>query len=273
MLHARLFGSIGIRTVSLARLKKRSHIKMNPRSKKTCINLLLAALVVACSIQVEAFSLTSSADFHSNNPKESSTSLSSSAATSIPLGGVSGTGVGSLYNPVTTSTPPAPVQVQPSTAPAKSPKATSRAHAITILESTEELAEFMNGVGGDELTVVKYHAHYCKICQRAGIQLKKVASEFPNVRFGKVESMVFPDSANTLRGLGVTKFPFLQIYRRGQCVASFSTGPSHMFAKRVRDTLTDCEQRTPAEWDAFVSEFSNEISSNQEARSILSQQS
>lgn len=142
---------------------------------------------------------------------------------------------------------------------------------VALIDSTNDLLNFM--VGGredDQLTVVKYYAHYCKICQRAGIQLKKVASEYPDVRFGKVESMVFPDSAQTLRSLGVSKFPFVQIYRRGQCVASFSTGPSHLFVKKIRDTIDICRNRTPEEWDAFTTEFSNEIESNRQARENLS---
>jgi thioredoxin-like negative regulator of GroEL len=125
------------------------------------------------------------------------------------------------------------------------------------------------GANNQEFVVIKYYAHYCKICQRAGMQFKKIATEYPNVSFGKVESMVFPDSANTLRSLGVSKFPFVQIYRNGQCVASFSTGPSHLFVKKVRDTIDTCLKRSPDEWDAFLSEFANEIESNRQAREEL----
>lgn len=143
-------------------------------------------------------------------------------------------------------------------------------NSVEAITTTTDLTAFMLGSQNeDELMVVKYYAHYCKICQRAGIQLKKIASEYPDVRFAKVESMVFPDSAQSLRSLGVTKFPFVQIYRKGQCVASFSTGPSHLFVKKVRDTIDICLNRSPEEWESFVSEFSNEIEANQQARESL----
>lgn len=163
---------------------------------------------------------------------------------------------------------------QPTPAAAKTSTFSRASNPVEPISSINGLTNFMfGGQDGNDLTVVKYYAHYCKICQRAGIQFQKIATEHPNVRFGRVESMVIPDSANTLRSLGVTKFPFVQIYRRGQCVASFSTGPSHLFAKKVRDTIAICLNRTPEEWDAFTTEFSSEIESNREARESLASRS
>lgn len=162
----------------------------------------------------------------------------------------------------------------------------------------------------DKLVVIKYYASYCKICQRAGIQFKKIATEYPNnkVQFAKIEASVLggsssggnggnknriiqqhhtvsssttaptdgsttattaASSADTLRSLGVTKFPFVQIYRKGLCVASFSTGPSHLFVKKVRDTIDLCLERTPDVWDSYANEFCDEIQSNQRARHAL----
>lgn len=141
------------------------------------------------------------------------------------------------------------------------------ANVVELISTTSDLANFIRGNPEEnDLVVVKYYAHYCKICQRAGMQYKKIATEYPNLSFGKVESMVFPDSANTLRSLGVSKFPFVQIFRNGQCVASFSTGPSHLFVKRVRDTIDTCLRRTPDEWNSFLSDFATEIESNRRAR-------
>ena len=117
-----------------------------------------------------------------------------------------------------------------------------------------------------KLTLIKYFANYCKICQRTGIKLEKIAKEYPDVEFMKVESQVFPDKLKTLTSLGVTKFPFVQIYRQGKCVASFSTGPSHMFVRRVRETLDTCEERSGQEWNTFECDFSSEINDNNIAR-------
>jgi thiol-disulfide isomerase/thioredoxin len=147
---------------------------------------------------------------------------------------------------------------------------------VTIATTIQELLNVMdgncdgdNGVD-DALTLVLFHAHYCKICQRAGIQLNKAAKEYPSVNFAKVESQVFPEpAADNLRTLGVSKFPFIQIYRKGQCVASFSTGPTHMFMKKVRDTLDLCLERDEDCWNGFVTEFAEPIESNQSARRNL----
>lgn len=147
---------------------------------------------------------------------------------------------------------------------------------VTIATTIQELLNVMDGnCDGDNdvddaLTLVLFHAHYCKICQRAGIQLNKAAKEYPSVNFAKVESQVFPEpAADNLRTLGVSKFPFIQIYRKGQCVASFSTGPTHMFMKKVRDTLDLCLERDDDCWNGFVTEFAEPIESNQAARRNL----
>lgn len=145
-------------------------------------------------------------------------------------------------------------------------------HVVEQIESTSDLCDFMSGAKGEDLTVIKYYANYCKICQRTGIQFKKISGEYPNVRFGKVESHVFPNTVATLKSLGVTKFPFIQIYNKGQCVASFSTGPSLIFVKKIRDTIDGCLDRTPEEWAAFTSDIAADIEENQLARQALTPQ-
>mmetsp|Transcript_17310 Transcript_17310/g.37937 ORF Transcript_17310/g.37937 Transcript_17310/m.37937 type:complete len:288 (-) Transcript_17310:199-1062(-) len=171
--------------------------------------------------------------------------------------------------------PPRPIPKIPS-------KEKKKLNAVRIAESASDLLDIMNGknsddndddVNNDALTLILFHAHYCKICQRAGIQLKKAAKEYPAVRFGKIESQVIPEPvSDNLRTLGVSKFPFVQIYRRGQCVASFSTGPTHMFMSKVRATLDLCLERDENCWDSFVTEFAEEIESNQLARRNLGPQ-
>lgn len=157
-------------------------------------------------------------------------------------------------------------------------KKARKSGGVRIAASTEELLDIMNGktiddtenddeVNDDALTLILFHAHYCKICQRAGMQLNKACKEYPAVGFAKVESQVFPEPvSDSLRTLGVSKFPFVQIYRRGQCVASFSTGPTHMFMRKIRDTLDLCLERDEDCWDSFVTDFAAEIESNQLAR-------
>ena len=121
----------------------------------------------------------------------------------------------------------------------------------------------------DELLVVKYYATYCKVCQRASINYKKIATDRRDqpVRFAKLECSRL--HADILRELGLSKFPFIQVFRHGACVASFSTGPSHMFNGKVRDTVDMCLARSDDEWHAFEKQFSAEIQANRDAREKL----
>ena len=146
-------------------------------------------------------------------------------------------------------------------------------NTITKLTSMEELLDVMDGKKttattttskDNQFTVIKYYADYCRLCQRASIQLKKLSNEYPNVDFVKIEQATLPKpSADTLRALGVTKFPFIQIYSaEGKLVASFSTGPSHMFMKKVRDTIQLCLDRSTEEWNDFLTEFDIPIQDN-----------
>ena len=114
---------------------------------------------------------------------------------------------------------------------------------VATAESMDDLLALMDGSDDDgkpatALTLLLFHAHYCKICQRATMQLPRVAKEYPSVKFAKVEARVFPEpSADNLRSLGVSKFPFVQIFKGGDCVASFSTGaglPDKRFSKGNR---------------------------------------
>ena len=163
-------------------------------------------------------------------------------------------------------------QDPPQTTTSKStPKRTAKS-PVTTVESAEELASLMdctnNDNNSDQLTLILFHAHYCKICQRATMQLTKAAREYPNVNFAKVESKVIPEpQADNLRTLGITKFPFVQIFRHGDCVASFSTGPTHMFLRSVRGTLDLCLQRDDQAWSDFAIEFEQYIQENRDARS------
>lgn len=165
----------------------------------------------------------------------------------------------------------------------KTTAVTARKGPVAIAESMEEILDLMDGsdtcgvveengndAPGATMTLILFHAHYCKICQRATMQLSKAAREYPSVGFARIEARVFPEPvADNLRTLGVSKFPFVQIYRGGNCVASFSTGPTHMFMRKVRNTLNLCLERDEDCWEAFSNDFATEIDANQDARRKL----
>jgi hypothetical protein len=131
--------------------------------------------------------------------------------------------------------------------------------------------------------VVKYYASYCKICQRASINYKKIAIEQQQTQarqnddehkhqidFYQLDAGRLP--GDTLKTLSVTKFPFCQIFFRGDCVASFglSTGAAaHLFGQRVRDTLDMCLARSEDEWEAFRIDFAPQIKDNLSKRDAV----
>ena len=186
------------------------------------------------------------------------------------------------------------------TADAPPPPPSPSSPLIHNFESRREFLDALdnNRQTSDELLIVKYHAHYCRICQRCSITYRKVAHEYTmkqqqqqqqhqqqkqqqqshqntstqnRIHFTRLEASAW--TADELKSLGLTKFPFVQIYRQGDCVASFSTGPSHLFTRRVRDTLDACLQRSDVEWEAWTKQlFATEIAQNHQARQILRQQ-
>jgi hypothetical protein len=138
----------------------------------------------------------------------------------------------------------------------------------------------------NSIMVVKYYASYCKICQRTGINYKKIAMEQQqtqarqhndehkhSIEFHELDAGRLP--SDTLKQLGVTKFPFCQIFFRGDCVASFglSTGAAaHLFGQRVRDTLDACLARTEEEWETFRIDFAGPRKDNRSARDAVQEQ-
>jgi len=96
-------------------------------------------------------------------------------------------------------------------------------------------------------------------------KLKGMDTAVP-VRFISVEMGANP---KIVKELGVNKFPFLQIYRNRECVASFGTGPAHNFQRAVGGTLDQKLAMELSEWEAFRAEFKNEISGGLEKLELL----
>eukprot|EP00978_Attheya_sp_CCMP212_P004350 scaffold9496_cov40-Attheya_sp.AAC.2 len=107
------------------------------------------------------------------------------------------------------------------------------------ITSVEEIKDFLEFLGEDDrLCVVKFHASWCKSCQKFGIRYKKLALQEGDkidrhgallqkgrVRFAQVE---FTANADLCRTLGVHKLPYIHIYSgsKGR-VADFACGPKN----------------------------------------------
>lgn len=86
------------------------------------------------------------------------------------------------------------------------------------------------------------------------------------IRFISVETTANP---KIIEQLGVKKFPFLQIYRNRECVASFGTGPAHNFQSIVGDTIEQKLNMSVEQWEQFRTEFQSEISNGIENLDLL----
>ena len=86
------------------------------------------------------------------------------------------------------------------------------------------------------------------------------------IRFVSVEMTM---NKKIIEQLGVKKFPFLQIYRNGECVTSFGTGAAHNFQRIVKGTVDQKLNMPLEEWEAFRAEFKNEIAGGLENLELL----
>jgi len=167
-----------------------------------------------------------------------------------------------------TNSPPSP----PSTTTIAKKVIKRKFDGYTELTTKSEFLSFIDDKYDDdneaenEFQVIKYHASYCKVCQRIRPIYQRTAlacsSDNNNMQFGSVEvSVINGDSTNSsvLKSLGITKLPFIQIYRnKKHCVASFSTGgQSYNFKKIIQSTIDSCQQRD--DWDDFLTTYQDDI--------------
>lgn len=136
---------------------------------------------------------------------------------------------------------------------------------VFTAHSVLDFLNFIENAEENELVVVKYHAKWCKICARANVKYKQTAIKYTSpdtqhpvpVKFVSVESS---ENMEVIKQFGIKRFPFIQIYRNMECVASFGTGPAYNFKKVVESTVDEKLNTPVSEWDAFRNEFKNEIS-------------
>lgn len=136
----------------------------------------------------------------------------------------------------------------------------------------------------NDLTVVLFFAHYCKTCHRTIVPFKQLANNYlslssshpsqSSVRFVRFETSVL--SPKQFLSLGIDRVPFLQIYRNGICVSSFSatqktsrTSRKIVLRPRVLEHIDACQRRSLTDWLAFRDQHDAEIEANKAARARI----
>jgi len=145
---------------------------------------------------------------------------------------------------------------------------------ITVVHTIDDFLNSIENTQKDELVVVKFHAKFCKVCARVMLKYKKLALTLTedgantpvSISFVSIESTA---NMGIIKTLGVRKFPFLQIYRNSECIASFSTGPAHNFHRAVRGTIDEKLSLPENEWEEFRTEFKSPIQSGLEKLEML----
>jgi len=143
---------------------------------------------------------------------------------------------------------------------------------VIAIQNTQQFLHLLETAPKDGLTVIKYHAKFCKVCARVSIKFKKMADKLKNedtavpITFVGVE---LTSNSKLCSTLGIKKFPFLQIYRNMECVASFGTGPAHNFQRAVGGTIQDRLATTETEWEKIRSDLTEEIAGGLEELRLL----
>lgn len=139
---------------------------------------------------------------------------------------------------------------------------------IRTFSSLVECLDAMDYNEGDpEYTVILYFAHYCKLCHQANIPYKRLAygADPKKIQFTRLETSII--TVPQFQSLGISRVPFIQIYRHGVCVASFNT--KWQLENKLKETLEVCQYRSMMEWDVFMRKFEVEINMNKVVRRRL----
>ena len=110
---------------------------------------------------------------------------------------------------------------------------------------------------------VKFYGKSCPLCKRVALKYKKMAKIYSKapIEFAEIEKTVHPNLFETLE---VTTFPYLQIYRNGQCIASHGTESAQLFESIVNDTIQQFLMMQSNDWDSFLSAFAGPIQKSTE---------
>lgn len=146
---------------------------------------------------------------------------------------------------------------------------------VKTLTSAMDLLDQIDQAEPNDLTAVLFFAHYCKTCQRAFVPYKQLAnSHKETAKFIRFETSVL--TPKQFFSLGIDRVPFLQIYRNGICVSSFSatqkiskTSSKIVLRSRFLEELDTCQRRSLTDWLTFRDQHDRKIEANKAARAKI----
>lgn len=126
------------------------------------------------------------------------------------------------------------------------------------LQSLDDFLNYIDSAPQDSLAVIKYYANSCPLCKRIELKYKKMSRFYQTapIQFAEIEKTAHPDLFPTL---GVDTYPYIQIYRNGQCVAAHGTESDKTFEPMVNDTIQRELLMEPGDWESFLTAFAAPI--------------
>jgi thiol-disulfide isomerase/thioredoxin len=155
----------------------------------------------------------------------------------------------SMVTSTTLSPPPLPATLNTDPTPGK----------VQRLGNLSDFLQFIDSAPLNSLVVVKFFGQSCPLCRKIEIKYKKMASYYGSVapiQFAEIEKRAHPPLFATL---GIESFPYIQIYRNGQCVASHGTESDTTFEPMVKDTIERELLMSVEDWSAFLTVFAAPI--------------
>jgi len=147
--------------------------------------------------------------------------------------------------------------------------------SVQTITNAVDLLDQIDKAPPNDLTIVLFFAHYCKTCQRAFVPYKQLANAASNnTRFVRFETSSL--TPKQFRSMGIDRVPFLQIYRNGICVSSFSatqkisrTSSKIVLRHRLAEQIEAYQTRSLTQWSAFRDQNDREIQANKVARAKI----
>jgi thiol-disulfide isomerase/thioredoxin len=129
---------------------------------------------------------------------------------------------------------------------------------IETLDSVADFLKYLDDAPQDSLCVVEFYGKNCPLCKRVALKYKKIANTYSKdgVRFAQMEH---PANKPVMDVLGIRHFPFLHVYRNGQCVAAHGTESDTTFEGIVKDTIQRELDMTDVDWNNFLTAFAGHI--------------